>query len=184
MTGMTLQRLITAVMLLLLFGWTAIATGAEIRGASAKEIEAAFLVQFGKYVTWPEYVFSGPDTPIIVGIFGRDPFGSVLDKIALKSRVNGRAVEIRRFDDLNSVKESHILFVAASQAGRMGEIMDSLDCTPVLLVGDSENFLTFGIINFVMVDKKIRFNISRGNCKKSGLKLSSKLLQVAHKVHN
>lgn len=181
---MTFQRLITAVMLLFLFGWTPDAAGAEIRGASAKEIEAAFLVQFGKYVTWPDSVFAGPDTPIVVGIFGRDPFGSVLDKIALKSKVNGRAVEVRRFDDLNSIKNSHILFVASSEAGRKEEIMDALSCTPVLLVGDSEDFLRFGIINFVMVDNKIRFNISRENCRKAGLKLSSKLLQVAHKVHN
>lgn len=171
-------------MLLFLFGVTAIAARAEIRGASAKEIEAAFLVQFSKYVTWPESVFSGPDTPIVVGILGRDPFGSVLDQIALKSRVNGRTVEVRRFDGLNSVKESHILFVASSQTGRMDKIMDAIGCTPVLLVGESKDFLRFGIINFVMVDNKIRFNISRENCQKAGLKLSSKLLQVAHKVYN
>jgi hypothetical protein len=181
---MTLQRLITAVMLLSLLGWTATAARAEIRGASAKEIEAAFLVQFSKYVIWPDSVFSGPDAPIILGILGRDPFGSLLDKIAHKSRVNGRTVEVRRFDDFDSIKKSHILFVTSSQAGRMEEITDALGCTPVLLVGDSEDFLRFGMINFVMVDKKIRFNISRENCRKAGLKLSSKLLQVAHKIHN
>jgi hypothetical protein len=49
-------------------------------------------------------------------------------------------------------------------------------------VGDSEDFLKFGIINFVIVDKKIRFNISRKNYQKASLKLSSKLLRVAHKV--
>jgi hypothetical protein len=171
-------------MMLSLLGWTATAVRAEIRGASAKEIEAAFLVQFSKYVIWPDSVFSGSDAPIILGILGRDPFGSALDQIALKSRVSGRTVEVRRFDDLDSVKKSHILFVPSSETGRMEEIMDALGCIPVLLVGDSEDFLNFGMINFVMVDKKIRFNISRKNCRKAGLRLSSKLLQVAHKVHN
>jgi hypothetical protein len=66
----------------------------------------------------------------------------------------------------------------------MEEITDALGCTPVLLVGDSEDFLRFGMINFVMVDKKIRFDISRENCREAGLKLSSKLLQVAHEIHN
>ncbi|MGB3223716.1 MAG: YfiR family protein [Desulforhopalus sp.] len=174
--------MITAVMLLLFFAWPPAAAIADIRGASAKDIEAAFLVQFGKYVTWPDSVFLSHDAPIIIGIFGRDPFGSVLDKIALQAKVNDRSVEIRRFDDLDSIKDSHILFVASSEAKHMEEIMDALGCAPVLLVGDSENFLRFGIINFVKVDKKIRFNISRKNCQKAGLKLSSKLLQVAHKV--
>jgi hypothetical protein len=71
-------------MMLSLLGWTATAVRAEIRGASAKEIEAAFLVQFSKYVIWPDSVFSGSDAPIILGILGRDPFGSALDQIALK----------------------------------------------------------------------------------------------------
>jgi hypothetical protein len=179
---MTFQRLITAVMLLLLFCETCSATKGEIRSASAKEIEAAFLVQFSKYVTWPDSAFFDSDAPVIVGILGRDPFGSMLDEIALKSRVNGRTIEVRRFDDLTSIKNSHILFVASSQAERMEDVIDALACTPVLLVGDSEDFLKFGIINFVIVDKKIRFNISRKNYQKASLKLSSKLLRVAHKV--
>ncbi len=179
---MIFRRLIIAgVLLSILWGASNVAQG-EIKGTRAREIEAAFLLQFGKYVTWPESAFIAPDAPIIVGILGRDPFGSVLDEIARTSKVNGRGVEIRRFDDLASIKSSHILFVASSEVVDRSEIMAALDGAPVLLVGDSLDFLQIGIINFVLVDNKIRFTISRKNCEKSGLKISSKLMKVAHKV--
>lgn len=179
---MIFRRLIIAGILLTLFWGTSSVAQGEIKGARAKEIEAAFLLQFSKYVKWPDSAFVRPDDPIIVGILGRDPFGSVLDKIARLSKVKGRAVEILRFDNLNSIKNSHILFVTSSEVEHMADIKELLADKPVLLVGDSQNFLQFGIINFVMVDKKIRFNISRVNCEQSGLKISSKLLKVAHEV--
>ncbi len=179
---MILRRLIMMAILLTLSGGTCNVAYGEIKGARAKEIEAAFLIQFSKYVKWPDSAFDGPDAPLIVGILGRDPFGSVLDKIARLSKVNGRDVEIRRFDDLLSIKSSHILFVNSSEDESVADVSKVLAGKPVLLVGDSPDFLKFGIINFVMVHKKIRFNISRENCEKSGLKISSKLLKVAHVI--
>ena len=179
---MILRRLIIAGVLLILCCGASSAGQREIKSAPLQEIEAAFLLQFSKYVKWPDSAFVDPDAPVIVGIFGRDPFGSVLDGIARSFRVNGRAVEIRRFDDLVSIQNSHILFIASSEVKHSAEIMKYLTGKPVLLVGHSKDFLQFGIINFVMVDKKIRFNISRENCEKSGLKISSKLLKVAHKI--
>ncbi len=170
------------VILLALFWGTSNVSYGEIKGTRAKEIEAAFLIQFSKYVKWPDSAFVGPDAPVIVGILGRDPFGSVLDKIARSSKVNGRDVEIRRFDDLHSINHSHILFVTSSEDERMKDIKEVLSGKPVLLVGDSQDFLQFGVINFVMVENKIRFNINRENCKKSGLRISSKLLKVARIV--
>lgn len=177
------QLISMGVLLLCLSLGTSSIAHAEIKGARAKEIEAAFLLQFSKYVTWPDSAFRNSDAPIIVGILGRDPFGSVVDKIARSSRANGRNVEIRRYDDISSIAGSHILFVTSPQAKRMQKITDVLGNSPVLLVSDSKDFLQHGVVNFVMVDKKIRFNISQKNCQKHGLKISSKLLKVAHKVY-
>lgn len=179
---MIFRRLIIVALLLSFFLGTGNIVRAEIKGARTIEIQAAFLLQFGKYVKWPVSAFDGSEAPLIVGILGRDPFGSVLDKMARSSRVNDREVEIRRFDDLISITKSHILFVTSSEVGRMDKIMEVLSDAPVLLVGNSQDFLQFGTINFVMVDKKIRFNINRRNFEKVGLTISSKLLQVAHTV--
>lgn len=155
----------------------------ELHSARAREIQAAFLVKFCSYVKWPKEAFFDADTPITIGIFGRDPFGSTVDKIARSFKVNGRDIEIRRVTDPQAIPNNHILFIPASEMQKMDTITTALSNRPVLLVGNSAGFLDqSGIINFVMIDKKIRFNISRTNCGKAGLEISSKLLSVAHKI--
>ena len=154
-----------------------------IKDDRTREIKAAFLLQFSKYVKWPENSFSGQDAPVIVGIFGRDPFGSVLDELASTFRANGRSVDIRRFNAIASIGRSHILFISEFKISRMAEISSTLSGRPVLLVTDAPGFPgQEGIINFIMIGNKVRFNISLTNSRKAGLEISSKLLKVAHKV--
>lgn len=180
---MTNQRLIILLILLTAFfpGAESVAQG-ELQADRAKEIEAAFLLQFCKYVTWPDAAFATADGPIVVGILGRDPFGSVIDDLGRLTKVKGRNLEIRRYADISAITSCHILFVSQSMNKHMQKISETIQGMPILLVSDSTYSLRFGIINFVMVNKKIRFNISQKNSQKSGLKISSKLLQVAHKI--
>ena len=178
-----LHRLFFLIIVFILLLANTISAGGAIQSARAMEIQAAFLIKFSSYVTWPEGSFSDPDDPLIVGIFGRDPFGSTVDKIVRSFEVNGRDVEVRRFKDPASLRRVHILFIPSSEMERMDEITAALSGRSVLLVGNSPGFLEqSGIINFVMVGKKIRFNICRMNYQKVGLEISSKLLTVAHEI--
>jgi hypothetical protein len=156
---------------------------ADVRSDRALEIQAAFLVKFTSYVKWPPGTFSRPDAPVVIGIFGRDPFGSVIDTIARSYTTSGRYVEIRRCTDLVLLCTCNIIFVAPSAMVRLEEVVATVSGQPVLLVGDSPGFLDHsGIINFIMVGDRIRFDISRANCLKAGLEISSKLLKVANAV--
>lgn len=176
-------KLFLSISLCLLLQVIAIPAHGEVHSARALEIQAAFLVKFSSYVKWPKGTFSTPESPIVIGIFGRDPFGSTIDKIARSYTANGRHVEIRRCHDLASLCTSHIVFVAPAARVQMKEIMVALSGRPVLFVGNYPEFLDRGgMINFVMVGKKIRFDISKTNSDRSGLEISSKLFKVAHAI--
>ena len=178
-----LHRLFFLIIIFILLQANAVSAAGEIQSARATEIQAAFLIKFSSYVKWPEGTFPDPDDPLIVGIFGRDPFGSTVDKIVRSFKANGRDVEVRRFKDPASLRRVHILFIPSSEIERMDKIMAALSGRSVLLVGNSPGFLEqSGIINFVMIGKKIRFNICRENYQKVGLVISSKLLTVAHEI--
>lgn len=177
------HRLILYYVFFILLPVHATAASSEIQSARALEIQAAFLIKFSSYVKWPDDAFSGPEDPIIVGIVGRDPFGSSVDKIARSMKANGRNVEVRRYINPASLTKCHILFVPSSEKENMPEIKAAMSRYFVLLVGNFPGFLEqTGIINFVMVGNKIRFNISKRNYRKAGLSISSKLLSVAHEV--
>ena len=176
-----MHKLIVAISLSLLLQVAVTPARAEAPSAGVPEIEAAFLVKFTSYVKWPPGTFSRPDAPVVIGIFGRDPFGSAINTIARSYTTNGRHVEIRRCTDFVQLPACNIVFVAPSAMGRLEEVVATVSGQPILLVGDSPGFLDKGgIIKFVMVGKKIRFDISRKNCAKAGLEISSKLLKVAH----
>ena len=52
-----------------------------------------------------------------------------------------------------------------------------------MTVGQTRGFVTKGvIINFVMVDNRIRFEINLNSGEEAGLKISSKLLNLATNV--
>lgn len=178
-----MHKLSAAIILCLFLQLSVIPAHAEVQSAAALEIEAAFLVKFTAYVKWPAGTFSSPDAPVVIGIFGRDPFGSVIDTIARSYTTSGRHVEIRRCTDLVLLCTCNIVFVAPSAMVRLEEVVATVSGQPILLVGDSPGFLDHsGIINFIMVGDRIRFDISRANCLKAGLEISSKLLKVAHAV--
>lgn len=179
-----MYKLLASISLCLLLLSAAMPVYGEVQSARALEIQAAFLVKFSSYVKWPNSAFSTPEAPIVIGIFGRDPFGSIIDQIARSYTTNGRRVEVRRCSDPVSLCNSHIVFVAPTATAQMKEIIAALSGRSVLLVGNSPRFLARGgMINFVTVGEKIRFDISKTNSDRAGLEISSKLLKVAHAVH-
>ena len=149
------------------------------------EIKAAFLLRFANYVTWPPEAFAEPETPVTIGILGKDPFGAVLDRA-----VEGESLGVRRFRILRSLKlddlkGSHILFVCRSEADRATRILDGLAGFPVLTVSEIPRFAeNGGILNFYLDGNKVRFEVNPEAATRVELKISSKLLKLGKIVED
>jgi len=149
------------------------------------QIKAAFLYNFAKFVEWPTDAFADPRAPIVVGIVGEDPFGSVLDKIVLGKTVNGRVLEIKRLKPGPDLRNCHILFLNSSEKKHLAPILESLQGSSVLTVGETDRFAqSGGVINFIFEENKVRFEINSETAARAGLKISSKLLALARIVAN
>jgi len=147
-------------------------------------IKAAFLYNFAKFVEWPVDAFADDQTPLTLGILGKDPFGDALETIRDKS-VGGRRLEIKRSKTIQDLEKCHILFISGSEKNRVKMIFNGLKGSNTLTVGDMESFAQRGgIINFISVDKKIRFEINVDAAMQTGLKISSKLLKLARIIKN
>jgi hypothetical protein len=161
---------------LFLLGWGIAA--AKIEDSLEYAIKGAFLLKFGAFVDWPPSALPEPGAPFIIGIFGEDPFGADLDHTVQNREVHGRPVVIRRYKRVEQAKEAHILYISPSERERLEQILTSLDGTSILTVSD-ESPQPAGIINFIIQEKKVRFEIDLEAAERSGLKLSSKLLSLA-----
>jgi len=147
---------------------------------SEYDLKAAFLFNFAKFVEWPPEVFAETNSPIVIGILGKDVFGDTLGKIINDRKVNNRGFAFRHFDSANEATNCQILFISSSEKNDFAKIIGALHNASVLTVSEADGFLKAGgMINFLIEGKNIRFQISDEAAKKGRLKVSSKLLSLA-----
>jgi hypothetical protein len=154
---------------------------ANAQEASEYQVKAAFLYNFAKFVEWP--AGAGVDAPLVIGVLGKDPFGSQIDRAVEGKTVNGRRLMIKRFSSLEAYEYCHILFVSSSERSNLPQIIAAVRNSSVLTVSETERFAHIGgIINFVTIENRIRFEINQAAAERAGLKISSKLLSLARVV--
>lgn len=157
--------------------------GAQMRytvNPSEYQVKATFLYNFARFVKWPDDRFADKNTPITIGIVGNDPFGIDIDKTVEGKRINGRRIEIRHSQNVNTLECYHILFIGVDEKGEMAEILNRVKDRSVFTVGESKGFLhAGGILNFIIKDNKVRFNINPDAADRSGLWISAQLRKLA-----
>jgi hypothetical protein len=143
------------------------------------QVKAAFIYHFMKFVEWPDKIVSHSSSPFNICILGEDPFGNSF-KLLRGETVSDSNLMIKRFRTIQNLDECKIVFIGRSDAERLPQILKILKGLNVLTIGDTEGFARQGvIINFHMEENKVRFNINIDAARRSGLKISSKLLSLA-----
>jgi len=149
-------------------------------GPSEYQLKAAFLYHFAKFVEWPAETFPKPDSPFVIGIIGASPFDDALGRMVTDKTINGHPFAIRQLKNLSEIKNCHILFISSSERKRIAEILRASRGNHVLTISEIEQFLPAGgMIQLFMESNKVRFAINETTAKEAGLRVSSKLLNLA-----
>jgi hypothetical protein len=147
---------------------------------SEYQIKAAFLYNFAKFVEWPPDTFPDPASPIVIGVLGKNVFGDNLEKTLHNKTINNHPVELKVFRTVAEVTNCHVLFISSSEQGRLAKTLAALPGANLLTVSEMDGFIAAGgMINFVIEDDKIHFEINNDAAVKAGLKISSKLLSLS-----
>lgn len=174
-----MRRTITAVCFVIL----AATAAAQSDRAPEYQVKAAFLYNFAKFVDWPSQAFPSPSAPLRICVLGQNPFGDSLRGIVQDKFISGRAISNEQVGSATQARACHILFISRSEAAGMQQALAYLRNLPILTVGDSGDFLPLGgVINMVLEQDRVRFEISLAAAQRQHLKISSKLLAVARVV--
>ncbi|MBD3314585.1 MAG: DUF4154 domain-containing protein [Chitinivibrionales bacterium] len=148
------------------------------------QIKSVYLERFTRFIDWPENsAVNDTAIPFIIGVVGRNPFGSILEKDYAHHRIKDKRVEIRYCDDLERIEGCHLLFIADSEKHGLDEILERVRGKAVLMVGDTQGFAHAGVhINFYRSGDKIRFKINIDAVREAGLEVASLLLDYAQVV--
>jgi YfiR/HmsC-like len=156
---------------------------AQTGAATEYQVKAVFLFNFAQFIDWPADAFSGPDTPVVIGVLGDDPFGDFLDQTVRHEHLGGRPFQVRRYQSVDEIKTCHILFISRSEAERPEGILADLRHRPLLTVSDADGFAQRGgMIRFVTDRSRIRLQLNLEAAEAAHLTISSKLLRVAEIV--
>lgn len=158
---------------------------AGVAGAAAPvseyQLKAVFLFNFAHFVEWPPAERPGDNAPFVIGVLGKDPFGSQLDEIVRGEIVGRHPLAIERYPDVARLRNCQILFIPSSELTHLDEILVALKGRSVLTV--TEGPAPRGVvIDLLKEDNRIRLRIDLDAARAGNLTISSKLLRPAEIV--
>lgn len=170
-----MKRLFT-ISMVLIFSFVAI-SGPQKEDTYAM-LKAVYIYNFTKNFDWPEKFKSGP---FIIGVLGESNiYDELTSKYSTKS-VGKQKIEIKKFSNLSEVDYCHILFVSEGKSTATSSL--AKQNTGTLIISEKSGFLQQGgVVNFVVVNSKLEFELSKTNASKYNLSVGSQLQNLAMSV--
>ena len=159
-----------------------VASQAQETRPTEVQVKAAYIYNFGKFIRRSPDRGALPD-PFQICILGKDPFGPVLDSTVAGETIDGKKITVSRLSSQEAAGQCGILFIGASEEGRLAQILATALRLNVPTVSDIRNFADRGgMIGLVKQQDRIRFEVNLNTADQSHLLLSSELIKVATRV--
>lgn len=149
---------------------------------SGRKVLINYLAGMAQHVTWPTQVFIDATAPIVICVFGEDPFQRGLELMVAGRRVGERDLQVRQLgDNIDAiVLGCHLLFIVATEKPKVKEILTKLDNLSVLTVSDMEGFASVGgMIGFVGSGSKVAMQINRTTLLGGSLDVAPELMRFS-----
>lgn len=143
---------------------------------SQADLKAALVLRIAAYVEWPN---EDPSSSVCVGILGRDVFSPEAIQALETRRLHGRSVSLRSSVDVSDLADCPVVFLSGVLPA------PELQSRSILTIGDAPGFAQRGgIVELVQQRGRIGFIVNRTAEKRSGLRVSAKLLRLAADVYD
>lgn len=154
------------------------------QNATTGEVKAAFLYNFVRFTEWPAGAFASSSAPLVIGIAGDEILRENLDYV-IRGKVAGmHPLTTRNVKDAKDAAGLHLLYVGSAHAFHANDFISAVKHRPVLTVGDDDRFCERGgMINFLIVGNRVRFEVELDATADAGLKVSSRVLTLAKAIH-
>ena len=148
---------------------------------SIPKAQAMFIYNFSRLINWPASDRTGP---FIIGSVGKSEAGTEIKTFLTGKMVGSQSIVIKEFATAAQVEKCHILFVPFDQTKNMEQIVAKIGTSSTLIIGEKASALDAGAtIIFSVIASKLKYEIKPANGEKSGLAISSRVNEMAFKVH-
>jgi hypothetical protein len=151
--------------------------------APESAVKAAYLFHFAQFVRWPPNTIAA-DEPFTICVIGPDPFGRTLDSTVARESIDGHPIAVKRLERASKAAGCQMAYVGNIEDERIDATLRLLASGSTLTVSDTPRFAARGgMLQFVSIDNRVRFEINLSAAEAAGLVPSSELSRVAVAVH-
>jgi hypothetical protein len=148
---------------------------------SEDSVKAAYLYRFTQYIEWPDATPS--DLPFTIAVLEAPEVAAELRRILPNHRIKNASAQVREIARMQDLGSAQMLYIGSAQIDRVRNAVAALPGRPVLVVTAAERGLAAGsVLNFVMLEHRVRFEVSLAAADRSRLRISAELLGVATRV--
>ena len=139
--------------------------------------QAMFIYNFSRLIEWPASYKTGP---FVIGTFGPSPVADELTSYTEGKKVGTQDISIQQLKTVEEITKCHILFIPFTRTKQIGQIVARIDNMSTLLITEKAGSIDLGsAINFLIMGDKLKFEMKQANASKYGIKVSSKLEEMA-----
>ena len=148
--------------------------------ATEAELKAAIISNMLLFIEWPNRP-ALPEEQLTICYHDASPVANALLRLTGKS-IKGRTINVVQVAS-GRIADCHALYVSPGNVSIISQLVTSVGNNPVLLIGDSTNYLQQGImLNLALNGTHVVFDIDLRAARRAGLQISSKALRLARQV--
>jgi len=146
------------------------------------KFKATFTLNFIRYIGWPESSMKGD---FVIGVLKNKEVAEQLREQAAGKKFGFQDVIIKEFKTVEEVGPCQVIFVGAyANFAKNAPPIISKSGRNTLIITEAEGATEFGsVINFVIREDKLKFELHKVNAGKCGLQISSKLEGMASAIN-
>jgi len=139
--------------------------------------KAQLLYEIPKYVVWE---WDEDITMMDIGSIGNnEKILNEFEKYRKKGYPNGTSIRVIKFNDIKSIRQTHILLVGNDFQNQMKEIIDITEIYNTLIFTDNTKFKKYSMINFATNQQNSTyFEINSDNIDDVSIKLNAKIYNL------
>lgn len=144
--------------------------------------KAMFTLNFVRYVGWPEAAKQGD---FVIGVVRDGAITEQLQTQTVGKKFGYQNVVVKEFNKVEDITDCQVLYFSNSYnyAKNASVVKQKLGGKNSLIITEREGAIKSGsMINFVVRDSKLKFELSNLNAQSFGIKLSSSLASLSNAI--
>lgn len=145
-------------------------------------LKGMFVYNFTRMVSWPSEYQTGD---FIIYTFGNSPINKEISDIAAQRTVGNRNIVHININNVNSISRGHIIFIPRSESRNISNVYDELKRKkiPALIITETESIHNKAVINFIVAENRLRFQLNDRAGIELGLNFGTEILRLAVQVN-